>query len=122
MKRTSYEIGLDAETLTVNYLVALGHRIIKQRWKSKFGEIDIISIKANELIFTEVKSRKNYSKEEVISHKQLKRNSLAALDFLGHFDVDEAVNNLQIRYDCIIVHRDNIVEHIENAWYIESCS
>ncbi|AEI88502.1 MAG: putative endonuclease distantly related to archaeal Holliday junction resolvase, YraN/UPF0102 family [Candidatus Midichloria mitochondrii] len=83
MQKSNYRVGIEAEELVERYLIDLGYKIIKKRWKGKFGEIDIIAIQAHSLLFVEVKCRKNYLTNEVIFTKQQKRNSLAALDFLS---------------------------------------
>ena len=57
--RTTKELGDRAENLVANYLRTKGHRIIARNHKTKFYEIDIVSIKDNKIYFTEVKYRKN---------------------------------------------------------------
>jgi ribonuclease HII len=56
---TTKMIGDAAETEATNYLLKLGHTIIERNWKTKFCEIDIVSIKDKTIYFHEVKYRKN---------------------------------------------------------------
>lgn len=58
-KQPSNRMGALAETEAANYLVRLGHDIIERNWKTKYCEIDIISLKDSTIYFTEVKYRKN---------------------------------------------------------------
>ena len=51
-------VGQKAETKIAEYLAKNGHQIIARNHKTKFAEIDIISIKADKIYFTEVKYRK----------------------------------------------------------------
>lgn len=51
--------GKYAEQRTSEYLTALGHTIIARNFKTKTYEIDLISIKNDQIYFTEVKYRKN---------------------------------------------------------------
>lgn len=55
---TTKKIGDRAEDEATNYLVRRGHEILKRNWKTKYCEIDIVSIKNDTVYFTEVKYRK----------------------------------------------------------------
>ena len=41
-----------------NHLVRHGHEIVERNWKTKYCEIDIVSVKGDTVYFTEVKYRK----------------------------------------------------------------
>lgn len=56
--KTTKQIGDSAETETANHLVRLGHTIIERNWKTKYCEIDIVSVHDGTVYFTEVKYRK----------------------------------------------------------------
>ncbi len=58
-KRPSNYMGAIAEDEVANYLVRHGHEIIERNWKTKYCEIDIVSVKDERVYFTEVKYRKN---------------------------------------------------------------
>ena len=51
-------VGQKAEEKVAEYLTKNGHQIITKNHKTRFAEIDIISIKDNKIYFTEVKYRK----------------------------------------------------------------
>lgn len=57
-KKNTTKVGNEAETVADEYLMDLGHEIIERNWKCKICEIDIISMKDEEIYFTEVKYRK----------------------------------------------------------------
>ncbi|WHQ47039.1 MAG: YraN family protein [Candidatus Midichloria sp.] len=59
-----YRVGIEAEELVEKSLVDLRYKIIRKRWKSRFGKIDIIAIHDYSL-FVEVKSRKDYLTENI---------------------------------------------------------
>ena len=46
-----------AEDVAAEYLIGKGHEIIERNWRTKFCEVDIISIKDEVVYFTEVKYR-----------------------------------------------------------------
>lgn len=49
--------GSEGEDLASDYLISLGHKIISRNFRTKFGEIDIISVdKFGITVFTEVKT------------------------------------------------------------------
>lgn len=54
-----HEIGKIGEDLAVEYLEKEGYRVIERNFECKQGEIDIIAIDNNELVFIEVKTRTN---------------------------------------------------------------
>ena len=56
--KTTKQIGDEAESEAVNHLVTLGHDILERNWKTKFCEIDIVSLKNKTFYFAEVKYRK----------------------------------------------------------------
>lgn len=76
----SYNYGLFAEYILICYLFLHGYKILKRRYKTNFGEIDILASKNNDLIAFEVKARKNKNilTTELVSKRQLNRifNSL----------------------------------------------
>ena len=56
---TTRQIGDRGEQAAADWLVADGHEIIARNWRTRYCEIDIISMKDDVLYFTEVKYRKN---------------------------------------------------------------
>jgi putative endonuclease len=49
--------GEKGEAVVAQWLSSRGSRILHQRWRSKRGEIDLIAIEADTLLFIEVKTR-----------------------------------------------------------------
>ena len=56
--------GFQAEELVAEYLQEQGHRIVARNHKTKFYEIDIISVYNDNIFFTEVKYRKTNNRGE----------------------------------------------------------
>jgi len=50
-------LGKYGENLAAEYLEKHGYRIIDRNFKARYGELDIITTKDNQLIFVEVKTR-----------------------------------------------------------------
>src|SRR4051794_27311454 len=53
----AFRTGLSAETRAVAWLTAKGYRILARRFRSPYGEIDIVARRPNLLAFVEVKAR-----------------------------------------------------------------
>jgi putative endonuclease len=62
------EVGNIGEGFAVKYLVDNGYRILRCNWKCKCGEIDIVAVDGDYLVFVEVKTRRNsnFAKERLL--------------------------------------------------------
>ena len=89
---TTKSVGDKAENKVADYLRAEGHEILDRNWKTKWCEIDIISMKDRKVYFTEVKYRKNTQHGggiAAITPRKLKQMAFAAeyytvaLDIIG---------------------------------------
>jgi len=56
---TTKSIGDAAEDIAAEYLHSLGHTVLNRNWKTKFCEIDIVSVKDKTIYFSEVKYRRS---------------------------------------------------------------
>lgn len=80
------KLGLHGEDLAAHELERRGHRILARRYRTRFGEIDIVSDANGTVVFTEVKARSSNrfgaAAEQVPPWKQ-RRIAAMALDFLA---------------------------------------
>ncbi|MBQ7266291.1 MAG: YraN family protein [Firmicutes bacterium] len=108
------EYGRIGEKIATEYLRKKGWTIIAQNYNTKVGEIDIIAIDSDYLVFIEVKARndisKGYPREAVTKYKQ-NRIRKAALMFIAQ----NKKENAKCRFDVIEILNGNI-EHIVNAF------
>jgi putative endonuclease len=51
------ELGKRGEALAAEHLVARGYAILERNWRCAIGEIDIVALDADEVVFVEVKTR-----------------------------------------------------------------
>lgn len=58
-KERALTSGQEAEQKVTNLLENEGHKILARNWRNKYAEIDIVSMYADSIYFTEVKYRKN---------------------------------------------------------------
>ena len=117
-KVTSYSTGIMAESRAVDFLENKGFDIIETRYKTKFGEVDIIAQKDDILCFIEVKYRPDiYSALEAVSKSSQKRIENSALFFLSEND---KYQEYALRFDVIALfdgkNDDYEITHLDNAW------
>lgn len=78
---TTKQVGDRGENQASQFLSTQGHEILQRNWKTKWCEIDIISLKDDTLYFVEVKYRKNAHSGDgfaAITKAKLKQMTFAA--------------------------------------------
>ncbi len=111
------EIGNIYETKAAQYLIDLGYVILERNYYWKHLEIDIIAYDSNtkDLVFVEVKYRKNNNfggAEAAITKDKIKNLRTAALVYMKKHRIKI---DSYIRFDCILITGNNI-NHVKNAW------
>lgn len=121
MKKFNYDIGKYGEDIACEYLNRKNYKIIHRNFSNKQGEIDIISLYEDMIVFTEVKSRYNYNFgypiESVTYNKR--RTIINVAKYYIH------INNLykyNIRFDICEVFLNKTdekyeINYIENAFW-----
>lgn len=112
-KQKSYKFGLYAEVFVMAFLTLKFYRILAWRYKTKFGEIDIIAKRGNEIAFIEVKARNNLENLELVTSNQKSRITDAAKIFLNK---NSHYNQHNILFNLIIVKFPFTLKFIKNAW------
>ena len=114
---TTRATGLKGEEEAVQFLHANGYTVVERNWRWHRAEIDIIAKKGNELIFVEVKTRKNDDfgyPEEFVTEDQEERIHLAADAYCEQMNFDG-----KTRFDIISISLSsfpNHLEHLEDAF------
>ena len=112
---SSYKKGLLMEMLVIFILFIKGYKILKHRFKTKYGEIDIILLKNETLIFLEVKYRKNIDAlTDVLTNKQINRIYKASQYFIRNFSRKKDFKNFSLRYDLFFIGGLLKMQHIKN--------
>lgn len=100
VKDNHIRLGEKGEQLAAEYLNQNGYKILKRRFRTRIGEIDIIAKDKDCLVFVEVKTRRNtfcgFPAEAVTWRKQQKiiKTALWFLKGIGNLD-------LKCRFDVI---------------------
>ncbi len=115
MKKKTYNFGILAEKITIIYLILKAYKILAWRYKTRFGELDIIAKKGREIIFVEVKARKKDTNlEEILRDRQTKRMVNAAQYFMSK---NSKFREYQLRFDFIFVNKFYWVRHYKNFFF-----
>lgn len=114
MKKLNKIHGTIGEIEVANYLKAQGYKIVAMNYKNKIGEIDIVALDKNVIVFVEVKSRATLAFgrpcEAVDFRKQQKIRKVAELYLL-----QKQQYNSDVRFDVVEVLGDEI-SLIKNAF------
>lgn len=129
-RKAAYKKGVAAEGVAADYFKALGFEILKQRYKTKVGEIDLIVQKDRALIFVEVKSHADISASlYAVTERPRRRIEQAALHFIAE---NPQCTDFEMRFDVVAVPETMLcadgradahnllgsegVQHLDNAW------
>src|SRR5271155_318631 len=110
----AFRLGLSAESRAAVFLIAKAYRIVARRWKTPFGEIDIVARRRRTLVFVEVKARENFdAAAEAVTARGKERIIGAAEFWLASHPADA---NSDIRFDVILIVPGKLPRHIANAF------
>ena len=110
----AFRLGISAESRAALFLIAKAYRILARRWKTPFGEIDIVARRRNDLVFFEVKARDTLEDAaEAVTARNKQRIVAAAELWLAHHPQDA---QRAIRFDVILMVPGKIPRHIVNAF------
>lgn len=99
--KKTYQLGYFAEKYLMIFMWLKGYKILKHRFKSRSGEIDIIAKKNNFIVFVEVKARyKKINVENVLNFNQIQRIKKSAENFLAK---NQRFQNCKRRFDFVEV-------------------
>lgn len=88
------ENGRKAEEAAARYLEKKGYQKLKGRYRCRFGEIDLIMKDGDQLVFVEVKFRKNSdfgTPAEAVSQAKQRKLQLAARSYLREIGTEDLV-------------------------------
>lgn len=110
----AFKLGLSAESRAAMLLIAKAYRILARRWKTPFGEIDIVARRRHTLVFVEVKARATADEAiESVTERSRRRIISAAEMWLAQHHED---GKGDVRFDVIIVMPGKMPQHIPNAF------
>lgn len=113
----AFKRGLSAESRAALLLIAKAYRILERRWKTPFGEIDIVARRRGVVVFVEVKARGSVDEAMEAVTERTKRRVIGAAELWLARHPQRA--NGGIRFDVIVVTPGKMPRHIVNAFIAE---
>jgi putative endonuclease len=110
----AFQLGLSAESRAAMMLIAKAYRIVARRWKTPFGEIDIVARRRRALVFVEVKARDKIEDGLEAVTERTKRRIISAAELWLAQNPDDV--NAEIRFDVMVVPPGKIPFHVTNAF------
>src|SRR5258706_1870397 len=110
----AFKTGLSAETRAAAYLMAKGYRILEKRFRTPYGEIDIVARRRNLLAFIEVKARASLDDAAyAVTPRQQQRIIDAAQAWLmAHPEHAE----FELRFDAMLIAPRRLPRHLLAAF------
>jgi putative endonuclease len=110
----AFRTGLSAEARAAAYLMAKGYRILAKRFRSPYGEIDIVARKRNLLAFVEVKARANLDDAAyaVTARQQARIVDAAQAWLMAHPEHAE----FELRFDAMLIAPRHLPRHLLAAF------
>jgi putative endonuclease len=110
----AFQLSLSAESRAAMLLITKAYRIVARRWKTAFGEIDIVARRRRALVFIEVKARANVDDAAEAVTERGKSRIIGAAEYWLASHPDDV--NAEIRFDVILVAPGKMPRHIANAF------
>lgn len=107
--------GDEGEAKAAAYLENLGYTILTRNFRSSCGEIDIIALEGDCVVFIEVKAWKHYAVDNLelaVTSQKMRRIIETAKFFIS---VNREYNELSIRFDVIFI-QSNGIQHLVEAF------
>ena len=110
----AFRAGLSAEARAAAYLMAKGYRILAKRFRTPYGEIDIVARKRNLLAFVEVKARANLDDAAyaVTPRQQARIIDAAQAWLMAHPEH----GNFELRFDAMLIAPRRLPRHLLAAF------
>jgi len=110
----AFQTGLSAESKASAWLIAKGYRILARRFRTPYGEIDIVARRRDLLAFVEVKARANLDDAAYSVTPQQQQRIIAAAQawLMAHPEHNE----LDMRFDAILIAPKHLPKHLMAAF------
>jgi putative endonuclease len=113
------KLGQFGEQLARKYLTGKGYCFLESNWQKRCGEIDLIFLHQNEIIFVEVKTRtKNYCGygEDAVNFAKKEKISRAIDSFLAE---NEKYQTYSPRFEIVVVELFSLTPRFIHYEFVE---
>ena len=110
----AFRTGLSAESRAAAFLIAKGYRILAKRFRTHYGEIDIVARRRNTIAFVEVKARESLDEAAyAITPRQQARIIAAAQAWLMAHPEHASYD---LRFDAMLIAPRRLPRHLMAAF------
>ncbi|EKS33875.1 YraN family protein [Afipia clevelandensis] len=110
----AFQTGLSAESKASAYLIAKGYRILARRFRTPYGEIDIVARRRGLLAFVEVKARASLDDAAYSVTPQQQQRIVAAAQVWLMTHPEHA--NFEMRFDVVLIAPKHLPKHLMAAF------
>jgi len=107
--------GKLGEEKAASVLAAAGMDIIARNYRSKYGEIDIVAVSAETIIFIEVKSWASFGPEDLQYSLDIKKQQRIIKTAKYFLFENRKYSNMAIRFDVVFI-QGTQVTHLASAF------
>ena len=104
----THECGADNEQLAADYLTEHGYRLLAKNFRTHFGEIDLIAIDQDFLVFIEVKYRKNSKTQHPAASVDLKKQRRICQSAMVYMQRSRYSADTPVRFDVLAILGDTV--------------
>ncbi|HHV36046.1 MAG TPA: YraN family protein [Syntrophomonadaceae bacterium] len=116
---SSRNLGILGEEMALSFLSGLGYHLLERNYRCRLGEIDLVMLDGECLVFIEVKARRSTlygaPQEAVGAVKQARIRRLAE-----HYLLCKCDGDYHLRFDVVAVSfkksGNHIIDHFKNAF------
>ncbi|MDO8980068.1 MAG: YraN family protein [Afipia sp.] len=110
----AFQTGLSAESRACVYLIAKGYRILARRFRTPYGEIDVVARRRGLLAFVEVKARATLDDAAYSVTPQQQQRIVAAAQAWLMTRPEHAT--FEMRFDVVLIAPKHLPRHLMAAF------
>jgi len=110
----AFQTGISAESRACVYLIAKGYRILARRFRTPYGEIDVVARRRNLLAFVEVKARATLDDAAYSVTPQQQQRIVAAAQAWLMAHPEHAT--FEMRFDVVLIAPKHLPRHLMAAF------
>lgn len=104
----THECGANKEQLAADYLTKCGYRLLARNFRTHFGEIDLIAMDQDFLVFIEVKYRKNSNAQHPAAAVDLKKQRRISQSAMVYMQKSRFSADTPVRFDVLAILGDKV--------------
>ncbi len=121
---STYKVGKLGEKMAEKYLRKEGYTIIEKNFHSAYGEIDLIAVRKDYIIFIEVKLRSNKQYGDIrYTINSTKQNKLIKTAYL-FLSQNNKYKNFNMRFDAVFIKKNKKEKYdislMKNIFFIDN--